>query len=183
MPMPRGPSLLETPRCLCLAARRASRAITREFDQALRTHGLRATQFTLLAALHLAGPRAIGDLAELLSADRTTLTRNLALAEQHGWVTLQVGRGDARSRIASVTPKGSRVLKAALPAWRETQQRLTDLMGAQAASSLRKIAGGPCAMEPSSSQSARGRREAVSKRQPAMRHQDRHSAKHRGDRR
>jgi hypothetical protein len=50
------PALLETTRCLCLAARRASRTITREFDQALRTHGLRATQFTLLAALHLAGP-------------------------------------------------------------------------------------------------------------------------------
>ena len=120
------PFLLETTRCLCLAARRASRAITREFDQALRAHGLRATQFTLLSALHLAGPKSIGDLAELLSADRTTLTRNLALAERHGWVALRTDRGDARSRIAAITPKGSRALEAALPAWRKTQQRLVD---------------------------------------------------------
>lgn len=143
-----GSGLFETTHCLCLAARRASRAITREFDQALRLHGLRATQFTLLAALHLGGPRSIGGLAELLSADRTTLTRNLAVAEQHGWVTTRADRGDARARIAAITAKGSRALEAALPAWRKTQQRLTEAIGVQAAASLRKLAGGPCALLP-----------------------------------
>jgi hypothetical protein len=57
------PVPVEATRCLCLAARGASRAITREFDQALRTHGLRASQFTLLAALHLAGLQVSGELA------------------------------------------------------------------------------------------------------------------------
>lgn len=142
--MPPDRSLLETTRCLCLAARRASRAITREFDQALRAHGLRATQFTLLAALHLGGPRSIGELAELLSADRTTLTRNLAVAGQHGWVTLRPDRGDARARRAAITPRGLRTLEAAMPAWRETQRKLVDTIGPQAAASLRKLAGGPC---------------------------------------
>ena len=140
------PALFETTRCLCLAVRRASRAITREFDQALRVHGLRSTQFTLLSALHLGGPRSIGDLAEMLSADRTTLTRNLAVAEQHGWVTLRADRNDARSRIATITGRGSRALEAALPTWRDAQQRLTDTIGEQTAASLRKLAGGPCVM-------------------------------------
>lgn len=139
-------SMFETTRCLCLAIRRASRAITREFDQALRVHGLRATQFTLLSALHLGGPRSIGDLAEMLSADRTTLTRNLAVAEQHGWVTLRTDRNDARSRIAAITTKGSRALEAALPTWRKAQQHLTETIGEQTAVSLRKLAGGPCVM-------------------------------------
>jgi DNA-binding MarR family transcriptional regulator len=138
--------LFETTRCLCLAVRRASRAITREFDQALRLHGLRATQFTLLSALHLGGSRSIGDLAEMLSADRTTLTRNLAVAEQHGWVTLRADVNDARSRIAAITNRGSRTLEAALPTWRKTQQRLTETIGEQTAASLRKLAGGPCVM-------------------------------------
>ncbi|TAM92696.1 MAG: MarR family transcriptional regulator [Rhodanobacteraceae bacterium] len=142
------PSILEITQCLCLAARRASRTITREFDHALRGHGLRATQFTLLSALHLAGPQPIGDLAELLSADRTTLTRNLAVAEQHGLVILRADPDDARSRIASITPKGSRALTAALPAWRVTQQRLSEEIGDEAAASLRKLAGGPCVMTP-----------------------------------
>lgn len=138
------PPFFETTRCLCLAARRAARTITREFDQALRPHGLRATQFTLLSALHLAGPQAIGELAELLSTQRTTLTRNLGVAERHGWVTTRASHDDARSRVASITPKGLRVLTAALPAWYTTQQRLTESMGAHTADSLRRLAGGPC---------------------------------------
>jgi len=138
------PGLFETTHCLCLAVRRASRAITREFDQALRLHGLRATQFTLLSALHLGGSRSIGELAEMLSADRTTLTRNLAVAERRGWVALRADRDDARSRIAAITTRGSRTLEAALPAWCNTQQRLTEALGAQTVASLRKLAGGPC---------------------------------------
>ncbi|MGN6191133.1 MAG: hypothetical protein ACTHM4_03190, partial [Rhodanobacteraceae bacterium] len=86
-----------------------------------------------------------------------------------------------RSRIASVTPKGSHILSAAMPAWRKTQQRLTDLMGAQAAASLRELAGVPCATAPSPSQPVRGRRKPVSKPHPAIRHQDGHPAKAQGD--
>jgi DNA-binding MarR family transcriptional regulator len=142
------PALSETTRCLCLASRRAARTITREFDQALRPQGLRATQFTLLAALDLAGPTSIGDLAELLSADRTTLTRNLAVAEKHGWVVLRVDRRDTRVRIAAITAKGSRTVKVALPTWRKTQRRLVDDIGPQTAESLRKLAGGPCVLPP-----------------------------------
>jgi len=142
--VPPDPALFETTRCLCLAARRASRAITREFDQALRAHGLRATQFTLLSALHLGGPRSIGDIAGVLSTNRTTLTRNLAVAERRGWVALRADRDDARSRIAAITTRGSRTLEAALPAWCNTQQRLTEALGAQTVASLRKLAGGPC---------------------------------------
>lgn len=140
------PALPETVGCLCLAARRASRAITREFDRALRAHGLRATQFTLLSALHLSGAKPIGELAELLSADRTTLTRNLAVAEHNAWVTLRPDRDDARSRIAAITREGLRALEAALPAWRRTQRKLLDEIGEETAASLRKLAGGPCAM-------------------------------------
>jgi DNA-binding MarR family transcriptional regulator len=139
-------SVFATTRCLCLAARRAARTITREFDQALRPHGLRATQFTLLAALHLAGTKAIGELAEMLSADRTTLTRNLAVAEQRGWVSLRIDPADARSRLAAITPKGSRTLMAAMPIWNATQQRLLQDIGASAAATLHRLAGGPCVM-------------------------------------
>lgn len=139
-------TLFATTRCLCLAARRAARTITREFDQALRPQGLRATQFTLLSALHLAGSTAIGELAELLSADRTTLTRTLAVAAERGWVSLRSNPADARSRFVAITAKGSRALVAAMPAWNATQQRLLQDIGESAAASLHRLAGGPCVM-------------------------------------
>jgi hypothetical protein len=70
-----------------------------------------------------------------------------------------------------------RVLKAALPAWRKTQHRLVDAIGAQTAASLRKLAGGPCSMELPPSQPARDRRKPVSKSRRAIRHRDGHPAK------
>ena len=83
------PKLTETAQCLCLASRRAARAITRVFDRELRAHGLRATQFTLLATLSLKGEQTISELAEFIDADRTTMTRNVALAEEKSFVEVR----------------------------------------------------------------------------------------------
>jgi DNA-binding MarR family transcriptional regulator len=140
--MSRDPQLSETSGCLCLASRRAARTITRRFDRALRPHGLRATQFSLLATLVLKGPQTIGALAEFIGADRTTLTRNLAVAEEHGLIALRPGK-DARSRIASITTAGRQRLQRALPAWRETQDGLTDVIGIRVADSLRRLSREP----------------------------------------
>lgn len=74
------PELIETAQCLCLASRRAARAITRAFDRELRVHGLRATQFTLLATLSLKGEQTIGELAAFIVTEKTTMLRNVALA-------------------------------------------------------------------------------------------------------
>lgn len=140
--MERGAGLVETKQCLCLASRRAARAITREFDHALRSHGIKATQFTLMAVLELKGAQSIGELAELLGADRTTVTRNLAVAESQALVGIRPG-ADARSRIASITKQGRRTLKTAFGTWRLVQEALTQSIGQQAADGLRRLSGGP----------------------------------------
>ncbi|MDN5923959.1 MAG: MarR family winged helix-turn-helix transcriptional regulator, partial [Xanthomonadales bacterium] len=106
----------------------------------------RSTQFTLLAALELAGPMTMGALAELLAADRTTLTRNLAVLSGHGLVLVVAGIEDARSRIASITPAGHDLLVETLPTWRNAQAELTQTLGEQAAKGLQQLAGGPCVM-------------------------------------
>lgn len=133
---------LATTQCLCLASRRAARAITRRFDRGLRPHGLRATQFSLLSGLILKGPQAIGELADLLGAERTTMTRNLAVVEAAGFVTIRPGE-DARARIVAITPRGREVLAAALPDWKRIQAELSDRIGQPAADGLRRLSGGP----------------------------------------
>lgn len=139
--MTAGPDLLETAQCLCLASRRAARAVTRRFDAALRPHGIRATQFTLLATLALKGPLSIGALADFIGADRTTLTRNLAVAE--GQSLVRIGSGeDGRARIASITARGRQTLQRAFPAWRTTQNELTNAMGREHADTLRQLSQG-----------------------------------------
>jgi DNA-binding MarR family transcriptional regulator len=130
--------LAETAQCLCLASRRAARAITRAFDKELRPHGLRSTQFTVLAVLELKGPQTIGVLAAILGADRTTLTRNLALIEDAALIKIQSG-DDARSRIVTIAPKGRRIVYAALPDWRRVQTAMSQSIGAPTADSLRQL--------------------------------------------
>jgi DNA-binding MarR family transcriptional regulator len=125
--------------CLCLASRRAARAITRAFDQQLRPFGIRSTQFSLLALLELKGAQSIGDLAESLGADRTTLTRNLALLEKQSLVKIRVG-DDARSRIVTLIPKGRSILSRSFPAWRKAQSAVAASIGADMADSLRRLA-------------------------------------------
>ncbi len=106
--------------CHCLAARRHARAITRLFEAKLRPHGLRATQFSVLAALALKGPTPVKELAETLGLERTTLTRIGALLERNGWVSTAQSE-DARERPFRLTGAGRRKLEGAFPAWEEAQ--------------------------------------------------------------
>lgn len=106
--------------CHCLAARRYARAITHLYEEKLRPHGLRATQFSVLAALALRGPTPVKELAEILGLERTTLTRIGAVLERNGWVRTAESQ-DARERPSRLTAAGRRRLEAAFPAWREAQ--------------------------------------------------------------
>jgi DNA-binding MarR family transcriptional regulator len=132
-------TFLECADCLCLASRRAARGITRAFDKQLRAHGIRVTQFSLLAVLELKGPQSIGDLANTLGADRTTLTRNLALIEARSLVKIRPG-DDARAKIVAIMPKGRATLARAFPVWRKVQAELTASIGNPLADSLRRLA-------------------------------------------
>ena len=78
-----------------------ARRITRTFDRELRPYGLRATQFTVLVMLSLRGDMTIGQLAEALGAERTTLTRNLALIEDAAWVKFDPPR-TTPARVSSL---------------------------------------------------------------------------------
>ena len=109
--------------CHCLAARRRARAVTRHFEAKLRPHGLRATQFSILAALALAGPTPMGELARFLGLERTTLTRGALLLERDGWVRND-GSPDGRERPLRLTPSGRRKLESAYSAWKAAQDSI-----------------------------------------------------------
>src|SRR5713101_2734368 len=58
--------------CACANLRRATRIVTRMYNQELRETGLELTQFTLLMALNLTGEITQGNLGELLALDTTS---------------------------------------------------------------------------------------------------------------
>ena len=121
--MPSTVDLAETRACPCLAARRRARAVTRHFDAFLRPHGLRSTQFSILAMLAQRGPTGRVRLADGLGLERTTLTRSAATLARQGWIET-LSTSDARERPLALTDAGRRALDAALPAWKEARDRL-----------------------------------------------------------
>ena len=129
------PDLRECLDCSCFAVRRAARVITQHYDRHLRPSGLRATQFTVLVVLSLAGPMPLGRLAEELGTERTTLTRNLRALISRGLVAGEAGE-DRRVQLLRVTPKGIAAARAALPRWREAQRSVA---GEFAAPTLRAL--------------------------------------------
>ncbi len=97
--------------CMAQALRRAARAVSREYDAAFAPSGLSVGQFSTLAALDRIEPLRLGQLAEGLGMDRTTLNRNLAPLERKGLVSSQANREDARARLLSLTEAGRRVFQ------------------------------------------------------------------------
>src|SRR3954471_16934719 len=92
----------ECQQCVCLAARVEAQRLTRMFDERLRPFELTVNQFMLLATLVVGGPQTVTPLAGRLGIDRTTLSRNLSLAERRGLVRTRPGE-DSRERLIEIT--------------------------------------------------------------------------------
>ncbi len=121
--------------CTCFNLRKATRAVTQMYDEALKPCGLRATQFSLLSAVASSGPIGVSELAKKLVTDRTTLTRNLKPLLNRK--LLQVVDGaDARQRPVELTPQGRDTLAQAQPLWHAVQTRMAEGLGHERWASL-----------------------------------------------
>ena len=116
---------------MCANLRRASRALTQLYEDALRPQGLRATQFTILQALSLAGQVTQGVLGQILAMDSTTLTRTLDIMERRDWIAKRRGK-DRREWQIRLSKGGEAQLQRALPAWRSVQHRVHTQLGKEA---------------------------------------------------
>src|SRR5712692_7227472 len=124
--------------CMCGNFRRTARALTQLYDQALRPLGLRATQFTILQFLSLAGEVSQGQLGEMLAMDSTTLTRTLEIMARWGWIAERRGE-DRRERWLRLAKAGETQLNRALPVWEKVQSRLRRQLGDQAWTNLLQL--------------------------------------------
>ncbi len=115
--------------CACGRLRRAARALTQLYDDAMAPSGLRVTQFSLLRSLERDGPAHISDLAARTLLDRTALSRNLDPLIDRALVAVKPGRDDARTREIALTVKGVNALKRAQPYWKHAQEDVARRIG------------------------------------------------------
>jgi DNA-binding MarR family transcriptional regulator len=127
-------------RCACTNLRQAARVVTQFFDHALATSGLRITQMSVLTALAYFGPKTINELADAMVLDRTTLGRNLRPLQRDGYVAIEAGKDDRRTRKLVLTRKGAAAANKALDSWGDAQTRFENAVGIENAKALLKLA-------------------------------------------
>jgi DNA-binding MarR family transcriptional regulator len=125
--------------CMCGNFRRASRALTQLYDDALRPTGLRATQFTILQVLSRAGELSQGELGQILAMDSTTLTRTLRIMSREGWIAERRGE-DRRERWLRLAKAGRDQFNRAFPRWEKVQAQLERQLGAKRWHDLHQLA-------------------------------------------
>ncbi|MNK40206.1 MarR family protein [compost metagenome] len=113
--------------CTCFRLRRASRQLSQMYDSHLAPVGLSLNAYSILR--RAPRPRQLGELANALGMDRTTLSRNLKPLLAAGWLQEQRGP-DARQRLIVITARGSALLRRARPLWQRAQDQVEAAFGA-----------------------------------------------------
>ena len=133
--------MIEPNRCNCAALRKASRRVSQFYDAALASSGLKSTQFAMLSDIERRGDElpTIGDLAETLVMDQSTIGQNLRPLEREGLVSLIQDAADRRSRRVKLTKKGRARIATVRPLWEAAQARFESGFGKQAAADLRGV--------------------------------------------
>jgi len=114
--------------CACQSLRRATRVVTRIYNQDLGKVGIEITQFSVRTALDMTGEANQKRLSAGFAMDSTTLTRTLRLMLKQGWIRARRGK-DKRERLFSLTRAGRRQLASAQLFWEAAQRRLRKELG------------------------------------------------------
>jgi DNA-binding MarR family transcriptional regulator len=133
------PERTDIHRCACTLLRQAARVATRHFDEALATSGLRISQLSILTTLRYVGPKTINELAEVMVLDRTTLGRNLRPLQRDGFLAVETGKDDRRTKKLALTKKGENVASRAMASWGNAQTGFENAMGLDNVIALSKL--------------------------------------------
>ncbi len=114
--------------CVGFNLRRTTRLLQRLYDEAFEPLGLKGTQFSLLMAVAGNKGATIGELAQPLGMERSTLSRNITVMQKKGLVIVEEGK-DRRQQKISITGQGLSVLQDALSLWERVQERLIRELG------------------------------------------------------
>lgn len=123
--------------CLGVRVGRLHRLVAREFEHQLRPLGLSLQQLEALATLTAcAGPVKPSLVADLLAVDRSTMSRNLAVLVDRGWVRGTDVSDSGRSLTVEITTAGTARLAQARGAWATAQATLKGRLDGAAAATL-----------------------------------------------
>ncbi|MGE8226278.1 MAG: MarR family winged helix-turn-helix transcriptional regulator [Stenotrophomonas sp.] len=119
--------------CTCFQLRRAARRVSQVYDRHLAAAELSLNAYSILR--RSSQPRPLGELADALGMDRTTLTRNLKPLLEAGLLSAAPGV-DSRQRQVQISAAGKRRLQKAFPLWQQAQQEVETRFGSARTTAL-----------------------------------------------
>lgn len=115
--------------CLCASLRKATRVITKRYDEHLKPSGLRITQYSMLANIGRNPGVTVSELANILVMDQTTVSRNLQVLNKLGYIDIQESDNDQRVRIVHISDLGKKIFDQAKLLWTKVQSEVETELG------------------------------------------------------
>lgn len=117
--------------CIVAAMRAATRRLTQLYDEAMAPTGLRVTQFHILSELNRrsADPPTVGELAEILTMERSALGQTLRPLARDGFLDLGQDERDGRRRPVTLTKKGKDKVASGRRHWAAAHERFGRFFG------------------------------------------------------
>lgn len=117
--------------CIVAAMRAATRRLTQMYDEAMAPTGLRITQFHILSELErrAADPPTVGELAEILTMERSALGQTLRPLERDGFIALGHDKRDGRRRPITLTKAGKEEVVRGRRNWAGAHQKFERFFG------------------------------------------------------
>ncbi|MDB4238766.1 MarR family winged helix-turn-helix transcriptional regulator [Alphaproteobacteria bacterium] len=114
--------------CNCGILRQSSQKLTAIYDEALKSSGLRVTQFAVLKNIHKLGKTSITELDTYLEQDRSTIGRNIRILEKIKVVSINKS-SDKREFEILITKYGIECLQLARKSWEEINIKISSKLG------------------------------------------------------
>lgn len=125
--------------CLGVRMRLIDRVVTKIYNDALRPHGLRATQMNVMGVIALTGPVGPDRIGRMLHLSPSTLSRTVNRMKSRGWLAVRTG-SDARRLTLVLTPRGRKILEEAREGWEKAQDQAAALLGSDGIACVHSIA-------------------------------------------
>ena len=114
-------------KCVANQVRQLNRSLSRIYDEQLRPHGMKISQFTILVAIANLGEVTPQTISSTLSLEKSTLSRSLERLVQKGWLVANYSHKN-RIQTVTVTEAGKRQIVEASQSWSKAQKQVQQLI-------------------------------------------------------
>ena len=124
--------------CVGNALRKATRIVSRAYDEALAPLGLTIGQFSIMAHIETMTTPSVQTLADKLEMNQSALSRGLRPLEQAGFVISCPDETDRRRRFLALSNQGREKFNTAANTWKRVQDHFSQHFGEEQLAALRR---------------------------------------------